>query len=298
MRLPGGIDAPAERPEAAAAPRAIERSYLQACELDVAALKPGNVRLGVPAHEMTADDFLRSAQASAPAVCAAGARVGMRVWRAIEETRRVVRCNTNLGIVLLAAPLCRAAEMPGAARPADLRRRVERVLEDLDQADAELAYRAIRLAAPGGLGTAERYDVRESPTVTLLSAMRAAAARDTIARQYSEGFRDVFGRGLAAWQDGLRKYGDEALAATWTYLSFLAAILDTHIERKHGTDTAQAVAIYAKECLSCLAQSTDTADAVAMLARWDLSLKAQGLNPGTSADLTVATIFAAKLAPA
>ncbi|HEX7155564.1 MAG TPA: triphosphoribosyl-dephospho-CoA synthase, partial [Burkholderiaceae bacterium] len=262
---------------------------------------PGNVRVGAPAHEMTADDFLRSARASAPAICAAGARVGVRVWRAIEETRRVVRCNTNLGIVLLAAPLCRAAEMPGAAHPAGLRNRVERALEDLDRADTELAYRAIRLAEPGGLGTAERYDVRDAsdaPAVTLLTAMREAASRDTVARQYSEGFRDVFDLGLNAWRHALREYGDEALATTWTYLSFVAAIPDTHIQRKRGTDTAQAVAIYAKECLSRLAQSTDRANIVAMLARWDLSLKTEGLNPGTSADLTVATIFAAKLARA
>ena len=110
MRLPGDAGAPAASAEAAAAQRVLERCYLQACELDVAALKPGNVRLGSPAHRMTADDFLRSARASAPVLCAAGARVGMRVWRAIEETHRVVHCNTNLGIVLLAAPLCRAAE--------------------------------------------------------------------------------------------------------------------------------------------------------------------------------------------
>jgi triphosphoribosyl-dephospho-CoA synthase len=39
----------------------------------------------------------------------------------------------------------------------------------------------------------------------------------------------------------------------------------------------------------------ESPDGDAGLAAWDESLKAQGINPGTSADLTVATLFLAGL---
>jgi triphosphoribosyl-dephospho-CoA synthase len=267
-----------------------QQRFLAACELDVTALKPGNVRVGISAHGMSADDFLRSAQACAPALDSRGASVGQRVLEAVRFTQRVVHCNTNLGIVLLAAPLFRAAEAGG-----DLRTSLVQQLERLDKDDAALVYQAIRLARPGGLGTSERHDVSSEPQVTLLEAMREAEGRDSIARQYARGFSDVFGLGLLHWRHALARFEDERWAATAVYLAYLSTWRDSLIERKFGVTTAQTVLEQARGFQSQFSAYTDPSGIEAPLLSWDRELRDARLNPGTSADLTVATVFAAKL---
>jgi triphosphoribosyl-dephospho-CoA synthase len=267
--------------------------FLAACELDVTALKPGNVRIGIRAHGMGADDFLRSAQACAPALSQPGVSVGRRVLEAVRSTQRVVHCNTNLGIVLLAAPLFRAAEADGT-----LRSTLVHQLAELDRDDASQVYQAIRLARPGGLGTSDRYDVSSEPQVTLLEAMRQAQERDSVARQYAQGFRDVFDLGLAQWRHALERFEDESWAATYVYLVYLSTWRDSLIERKFGTATAQTVSERARELHSQLSSYSDPSHLKESLLSWDEALRVAGLNPGTSADLTVATVFAAKLTAA
>jgi triphosphoribosyl-dephospho-CoA synthase len=267
----------------------IARLFRSACAIDVRALKPGNVRVDSPAHDVSANDFLVSAEACAPALCEPRARIGRRIRRAIEATRGVVASNTNLGIVLLAAPICRAAETDF-----DFRAGVERELAALDREDAVQAYAGIRLANPGGLGESPRHDVREQPNVTLLEAMREAALRDSIARQYAAGFRDIFDLGVSTWHAGLVRLGTEERVATLVFLEFLAAFPDSHIQRKLGAAAAQAVTVRAIEFLRRLQESWSAA-LEAELLEWDRDLRHDRINPGTSADLTVASILAAKL---
>src|SRR3954463_7568846 len=130
--------------------------FAWACRLDVQTRKPGNVSLASPGHRMEAAQFLASAEAAGGPLSAAGARVGDRIEQAIRATRTVVQCNTNLGIVLLCAPLLAAAEhWPAGSGEAGLRRSLAAVLAGLDVADARAAYRAIAIAGPGGLGRAQ-----------------------------------------------------------------------------------------------------------------------------------------------
>ena len=79
-------------------------AFLWACELDVATPKPGNVSVAVAGHGMQASMFVASAEAAAPALFAARRRVGERIEEAMRASFAVAGCNTNLGIVLLAAP--------------------------------------------------------------------------------------------------------------------------------------------------------------------------------------------------
>src|SRR5262249_39259617 len=151
-----------------------------ACRDELAALKPGNVHAFADGHRMTVADFERSAAAAAGPLAERGARIGTRVLAAVEATRAAVGMNTNLGIILLGAPLAAAA----GERPPDLRAALSRRLDALDREDARLAFRAIVLASPGGLGTAAHHDVRAPATVSLRDAMAEAADRDRIARQY------------------------------------------------------------------------------------------------------------------
>ena len=80
-----------------------------ACLLEVVAPKPGNVSPGREFEDTTVADFLLSAAAIGPAFSVA-ATVGETVLRAVTDTRRLVSVNTNLGMILLLAPLARAGQ--------------------------------------------------------------------------------------------------------------------------------------------------------------------------------------------
>jgi triphosphoribosyl-dephospho-CoA synthase len=274
-------------------PTVVSDALRAACVADVQAFKPGNVSFASPGHGMRAEDFVASAQAIAAVMTAPGLRIGQRILRAIEATRAVVTFNTNLGIVLLCAPLVHAAVEPAPGR--QLRARLQAALAGLGLDDARDAYRAIRLAQPGGLGSSARHDVYSSPEVSLLEAMREASARDRIAGQYASGFEDVFETGAAAGREALARWSDSAAAAVPIYLAFLARHPDSHIVRKYGEETAVAVTQEARRYARALSVAAHPADARQLLESFDGSLKARSLNPGTSADLTVATLLALDL---
>lgn len=269
----------------------IQEAFRASCAEELAAPKPGNVGAHAAGHGMTADDFLRSAEAAAPYVCAPAASLGQRILGAVRATRAAVGQNTNLGIVLLCAPLAMAAKRAdGGLRPA-----LARILDQSDLADADAVFRAIALASPGGLGEAPRHDVRAPATVPLGVAMAEAADRDRIARQWVSGFADVFGPGLAAYAEARARWPDPQWAALAVYLRFLAAFPDSHVLRKFGLEEAERTSREAAPFESRLRGIADPATLLPDLLAWDAALKRRGVNPGTSADLTVATIFANRL---
>jgi triphosphoribosyl-dephospho-CoA synthase len=255
----------------------IADAFQAACRDELETLKPGNVHAFADGHRMTASDFVRSAEAAAEPLAQPGAKIGLRILRAVEATSAAVGTNTNLGIILLCAPLAAAAER----RPSDMRRALWRVLDELDVEDA-----------PGGLGTAARHDVRAPATVSLRDAMAEAAERDSIARQYVSGFEDIFVTGAGVLSASRALPRNQATLAV--FLAFLAAFPDSHIVRRHGLATAEDVRDAAARFRTRL-QDAEPAHFMADLLAWDSELKGRGINPGTSADLTVATLFAARL---
>ncbi|MDM0103512.1 triphosphoribosyl-dephospho-CoA synthase [Variovorax sp. J22R24] len=278
--------------------------FLRACELDVAVRKPGNVSRASAGHAMTADDFIASAGAVAGPLFERGASVGERIEASVDAAWAVANCNTNLGIVLLCAPIARAVELrPDASAPEALQGAIEIVLGELDLADAQAAFRAIARARPGGLGAAPAQDVRHAPSVDLRTAMALAAHRDSIARQYRDGYGELFELGLptlgtrfslmAAPVTGAPDAGTVA-AVQRLYLALLSSVPDSHIVRIHGEAVAHIVMTAAQgwrvrqRCHGGLDGDPD-------FAAWDASLKADHINPGTTADLTVAALLIAGL---
>jgi triphosphoribosyl-dephospho-CoA synthase len=258
---------------------AIAAAFERACLDELAAPKPGNVHVFADGHRMTADDFVRSAAAAAGPLTAPGAKVGARILGAVEATFDMVGANTNLGIILLAAPLAAAAEQGG-----DLRASLHRILDGLDRDDADLAFRAIVRASPAGLGRAEHHDVFAPAAVSLREAMAEAGERDRIARQYGTVFADVFDRRLGVTSD-------RRLATLSVYLDFLAAFPDSHIERKYGPTVAGRICTAASDLESTVRSAMRLDDILPAVLAWDEKLKDDGINPGTTADLTVATLF-------
>lgn len=287
------MSAATPRGQARTAQPQIARAYLAACRIELQSLKPGNVHVFADGHRMTVGDFEASAETSAPVLCDPSLAVGERIYRAIKRTRDAVHSNTNLGIVLLCAPLAAAAQTTGI--PVDmkaLRESVQQVLDALSIADADQVFAGIRLAAPAGLGDSAEHDVNAPAQVPLLQAMTVARDRDRIAAQYATGFADVFGLGVPRLAAGLVRWGDIRWAATSAYLGLLAAFADSHVARKHGAACAgrvqRAAAPLDAELLTC----ANPEQMRAALMAFDACLKAEHINPGTSADLTVASLFA------
>jgi triphosphoribosyl-dephospho-CoA synthase len=156
-------------------------------------------------------------------------------------------------------------------------------------------FAAIAAANPGGLGRAPRHDVNAPVAATLREAMAEAADRDRIARQYVTAYEDIFALGLPALVGARRRHGDPRWSTLAVYLTFLAEIADTHITRKFDAATAESVrreAVVWRDAFASLRDPEGIADS---LLGWDATLKSRGINPGTSADLTVATLFASSL---
>jgi triphosphoribosyl-dephospho-CoA synthase len=267
----------------------IAAAFVAACHDELQAPKPGNVHVFAGGHRMTASDFIRSAEAAAGPLAEPGTRVGLRILRAVETTRAAVGTNTNLGIILLCAPLAAAAGQD------DLRGSLRTVLDKLDIEDAEDTFRAIVLASPGGLGIAEQHDVHAPATVTLRQAMATAADRDRIAYQFSNAFTDIFDLGLPDSVAASARWADPKWATLSVYLTFLAAFPDSHIVRKYGASLADEVCETARHYRRRLHAGEAPEHLLGDLMTWDGGLKQRGINPGTSADLTVATLFARRL---
>lgn len=259
-----------------------------ACLWEATARKPGNVHRFADFEDVGYLDFLLSAAAIAPVLEQAPHRaVGDTVLEAVRATRLVVRTNTNLGIVLLLAPLAAVAH----ARP--LADGVEDVLRRLTVADTRAVYQAIRLAQPSGLGTAPEQDVCDEPTQTLRQVMSLAAERDSVARQYATGFRDVFAIGMPALRLGLSEAGSLEGAIITCHLRLLSALPDSLIARKRGREVAQDAS---RRALQVLERGWPHAEASHQaVAEFDAWLRADGhaRNPGTTADLVTACLFAA-----
>ncbi len=285
----------AARPAPLRAPDVAVAAQL-ACLLEASAPKPGNVSPAADFHDATYEDFLASAAAIGPAIAAAGERpLGTTIRAAVEATARWAPSNTNLGLILLIAPLARAALRGGAEQAGSLRDKLTATLAETSVADARDAYAAIRLAAPAGLGRAPEQDVAAAPTVPLRDAMALARDRDAIAREYATGFQTTFETGAPvlarALADGL-PWRDATLE---TYLTLLAATPDTHIARKVGAAAAAAVARRAAAVLAAGGVRTPAGrEGVAALDR-ELRDARNAKNPGATADLTGAAIFAVLL---
>lgn len=270
-------------------PRAtIEAAFLAACQAELAALKPGNVHVHGAGHGMETAHFEAAAAAAAPALADPGRRVGARIRAAVAASVAATGLNTNLGIVLLAAPLAAAADAENG--PADLRARLTAVLDALDRSDADQAFQAIVRANPAGLGRADAGDVHAPATVTLKQAMALAAKRDRIARAYVTAYDDIFAVALPALYAAREAAENESMAVTALHMSLLAAFPDSHIARKHGAAAAEHVQREARN-LRALWQPAPRPETWPDLLALDQSLKARGLNPGTTADFVVTTLF-------
>lgn len=258
----------------------------QACIWEATAPKPGNVHPAASFPDACYEDFVNSARAIGPAMEAAASQaLGATVWQAVSATRSVVSSNTNLGLILLLAPL---ASVP---QQQPLRAGLSQVLESLSAEDSSTFYKAIRLTQPGGLGKADEFDVQKAPPNDLLVAMQEASSWDLIARQYCHGFQDLFDL-LCPWlEQGLAKGWTLSQTIVHCHIQCMATFPDSLIGRKCGLPIARESQERAKAVLDSVSPtSAKYQQAVKELDHW---LRADGhrRNPGTTADMIGAALF-------
>ncbi len=259
----------------------------QACRVEVLSEKPGNVSPGKSFRDADVADFLESARVSAPWLAQAGTLgVGRAIYEAASATRDAVGQNTNLGILLLLGPMAAVRlEVPLLAGLPNL-------LQSLTVEDADWTYQAIRVAEPGGLGESDTQDVREPPTETLRECMRHAADRDLIAQQYTTEFHDILHTGLELLRESATVV-PETQRSGFVALRLMSVFGDSLVARKCGDAVSEELKHRAAAVLGMGWPHTDSGrQAWRELDGW---LRSDGnrLNPGTTADMIAAIVFAA-----
>ena len=280
---------------------ALQNCFIEACVADVEALKPGNVSVLTPDPPagMTAEDFISSAKACAADLCAPDVTLGERVDKAIAARKTAVKTNTNLGIVLLCAPLAHSAwmclEKPGTT----LRGNVRTLLSETTVDDACKVYQAINCAndggRAGGMGRVEEQDLSEKPTVTLRAAMTLASSRDLIAAQYDNDFALLFEETLPYYLALKRRWRYNTAVVTGLYLFILGNYPDSLVARKLGQHKAEVLSRLFGSVAGKFVGCEDPSKMSDYLASCDAMLKAREINPGTTADITVASLFLANI---
>ena len=266
-------------------------AFKAACMAELEALKPGNVHIFADGHGMTVQDFMASAEAASVVIAQPNLSLGERILQSVQATQNAVKINTNLGIILLCAPLVQAALQPSTLT---FMQSLKSVLANTTIEDAENTFAAIRQANPAGLGESTQDDVNQVAVNTLLAVMQQGAARDLIAQQYANNFADVLAS-VEHYQQLLLKWQRPAWAATAVHLRFMTQFLDSHIVRKQGEAIAKMVQAEAAAHEADFLKTYNPKNYQMPLLRFDADLKKRGLNPGTSADMTVATVLLVQL---
>ncbi len=262
-------------------------TFKAACMAELEALKPGNVHIFADGHGMTVQDLIKSAEVVSEVITQPNLGLGERIFASVQATQDLVGLNTNLGIILLCAPLIHAALIVGDKTY--YLTKLFGVLANTTQKDADDTFKAIALANPAGLGSS-KYDVHQPANCTLLQAMQEAASRDMIAQQYTNNFSDVLD-GLACYQHAFALWQRPAWATTAAHLHYMAKFKDSHITRKYGDTIAGLVQNEAIAHEEEFLKAYNPKNYQTALLGFDSALKKRGLNPGTSADLTVATLL-------
>lgn len=211
--------------------------------------------------------------------------------------------NIHLGIILLFSPLAAAAGSvmkEGLVDLDDLRSVLGQVVSEAIPLDSVNIYRAIDEAmSKENLGSVDQLDVKDTSSLDRileeklnpLDIFRECQERDAICNEWVTGFNVTFTEGYPF----LRKRLDEGAsineATVDTFLKILSEHPDSLIQRKSGKKAAISVSQKAREIIQAGGASTE--EGMKMLWELDDELSSENgsLNPGTTADLTAASLF-------
>jgi triphosphoribosyl-dephospho-CoA synthase len=258
--------------------RPVERAQL-AMMLEVTAFpKPGNVDRCHDYPETRLEHFLASTIFARPALEEAESgegRIGEIIGHAVRDTNCHKGGNTHFGAFILLVPLVYGRDIPGAIA----------ATEKTDTSDAIAFYKAFAMTAVK-MNATDELDVNDPKTLnlirdremTLLEIMQHSAVHDMVAREWVTGF-PLVRRGA----DLLKHFGPGRQSIVDTFLTLLAGEPDTFIIKKHGADVAKEVMLKAR----------DTLDGKLSVQQFDEECIRRDINPGSLADITIASIYIA-----
>jgi len=286
--------------------RNIAQALQIACLLEAAAKKPGNISPGNSFDDLNYNHFLFSAAAIFPAFLnIEGKSVGEMVYQGIKETHSLINTNTNLGILLLTAPLASAyVKLRNKNDQAifthqvleleKLREELHLVLNNLDKKDAEFVYQAINFSKAGNLDKVKKGDINEKADLSLYDAMKLAEDRDNIAFEYVNDYSIIFDFAYPKFIKNMNEINTINDLIIKTFLEILAEYPDTLIARKYNLKTAEKISYKTKKLLRELENfDIESKKAKKLLAEFDqyLRFEKRKFNPGTTADFITAVIF-------
>jgi triphosphoribosyl-dephospho-CoA synthase len=185
--------------------------------------------------------------------------------------------NTQFGAVLLLAPLVVASAQGGVEDAPEVAKETTpedaaRFYESFDHVDVYV----------GDVDDEYDYDVRDPEArervveeeVSLYDVMEESAARDGVAREWTDGFPRTFH--AASKIETVR--GDTREAVRSAYVDLLREEPDSLVAERRGTEKAREVTRMAREL------PPDELDA---------RLADEGINPGTTADIVAGAVFVA-----
>jgi triphosphoribosyl-dephospho-CoA synthase len=240
--------------------------------------KPGNVDRCHDYADTRLEHFLASAILARPALEEAEegkGRIGEIIRHAVQQTNFHAGGNTHFGAFILLIPLVYGGDIPGALD----------AIAKTDVSDAVAFYRAFALTAVRTYETdaidindPKALDILREQEMTLLDVMHHSAKNDMVAREWVTGF--PLTRHAA---DLLMTFGPGRDSIVEMFLTQLATEPDTFIIKKHGRQVADRVLVRARKVLEG-SLSVETFD--------DECIR-EGINPGSTADITIAAIYIA-----
>ena len=273
----------------------VKMAFEYACKLDVFSIKPGNVFLDHPAYGMTHKDFLQSSMACSDIICEQNIDIGEKILESVKASIDVVGCNTNLGIILLCSPIVEAIYLDNEHKLQQ--NNLKKVIDRIDLKQTKTIYKAINLANAGGMGLKDKFDLntKKSSDFILSEAMNFASSYDYIANEYTNYFNNIINIISLNWRNYFKLMGNAECATTATFLKLISSNPDSLIARKYGLDTAIEVSGKFKALSDEYCELKNPNIINNKLLLLDSELKIQGLNPGTTADVVVASIFINRL---
>ena len=261
------------------------------CDTEIKSLKPGNVHKYSEGHGMNLKDFLKSSLIISKCLTKNNLDLGKKILISVNEIQNKIKKNTNLGIILMLSPIATIVQEEGVISKEELLKKIKSLIKKQNIKNSIPIFKAISLTSPGGLGFSKKYDVNEPPNTNLYKAMEFAKKKDLIARQYCNGFEDIYKIGIPAYKKFYNKWGKVNWALTGVYLTFLKKFNDSHIVRNKGNKIATSIKKEAKKYYFFLKRNKNLTKIKKELLVFDKKLKSKGINPGTIADLTVATFL-------
>ena len=266
----------------------LKNSYLFACQKDVEIIKPGNVNINSPHKDTSAKDYMLSSVNSSHQLFVKDISLGDRVLNSIIETKKETKVNTNLGIVLLCAPIIHALINYNQT---GLKEAIILTIDESSKDDTVKICEAINITNPGGLGKSGKFDTKSLPRMKLRDIMNYSSSYDRISYQYSHNFVDIldFIVPRISFHIGNKQSLDISLSLT--YMEILSRIPDSHISRKFGDKIAKKTSNNASDLLKILDRESSPDYIANELINLDYEYKKKGINPGTTADLLVAGLM-------